>query len=73
MLRWNRAKNDVDKAGELIQRTVGEPAHEFVPGRRVDAFDQYYSRREKQKLVVPDVTLQVGDEVVRRPSRARST
>jgi UDP-N-acetylglucosamine:LPS N-acetylglucosamine transferase len=61
LLRWNRAKNDVDKAGQLIAKKVGESAHEFVPGRRVDAFDQWYSRREKQKLVVPNVTLKRGD------------
>lgn len=63
LLRWNRAKKDVDKAGKVIARQVGEPAHEFVPGRRVDAFDQWYSRREKQKLVVPDVIFKAGDSV----------
>jgi hypothetical protein len=63
LLRWNRAKNDVDKAGQLIAKKAGEPTHEFVPGRRVDAFDQWYSRREKQKLVVPDVTMKAGDRV----------
>jgi hypothetical protein len=62
-LRWNRAKTDVRRAGAIIKQTVGERAHEFVPGRRLDAFDQWYSRREKQRLVVPDVTLKVGDHV----------
>jgi processive 1,2-diacylglycerol beta-glucosyltransferase len=63
LLRWNRAKNDVDKAGALIAKKAGEAAHEFVPGRRLDAFDQWYSRREKQKLVVPDVTMKPGDRI----------
>jgi hypothetical protein len=63
LLRWNRAKNDVNKTGELIARRVGEPAHEFVPGRRIDGFDAYYSRREKQRVVVPDRTFRVGDEI----------
>jgi hypothetical protein len=51
-LRWNRARNDVDKAGKVISQEAGTPTHEFCPGRRLDAFDQYYSHRQKQKLVV---------------------
>jgi processive 1,2-diacylglycerol beta-glucosyltransferase len=51
-LRWNRARNDVSKAGQLIAREAGRPAREFCPGRRLDAFDQYYSHRQKQKLVL---------------------
>ena len=50
-LRWNRAHNDVSKAGKLIAQEAGQPAREFCPGRRLDAFDQYYSHRQKQKLV----------------------
>jgi hypothetical protein len=50
-LRWNRARNDVSKAGRVIARETGQPAREFCPGRRLDAFDQYYSHRQKQKLV----------------------
>ncbi len=63
LLRWNRAKKDVDTTGQLIERQVGEAAHEFVPGRRLDGFDAYYSRREKQKLVVPDLTFRAGDKI----------
>jgi UDP-N-acetylglucosamine:LPS N-acetylglucosamine transferase len=63
LLRWNRAKKDVYKAGRAIERRAGERAREFVPGRRVDAFDQYFSRRARQKVVVPDVTLQDRDDV----------
>ena len=48
LLRWNRAKKDVDKAGQVIAQQVGEPAHEFVPGRRIDGFDAFYSRREAE-------------------------
>jgi processive 1,2-diacylglycerol beta-glucosyltransferase len=55
-LRWNRARNDIDKAGDVIAREAGEPTREFVPGRRLDAFDQYYADRTKQKLVVPNDT-----------------
>jgi processive 1,2-diacylglycerol beta-glucosyltransferase len=50
-LRWNRAHNDVSKAGKVIAEEAGQPAREFCPGRRLDAFDQYYSHRQKQKLV----------------------
>jgi UDP-N-acetylglucosamine:LPS N-acetylglucosamine transferase len=63
LLRWNRAKKDVDTTGSLIARQVGERAHEFVPGRRIDGFDAYYSRREKQKLVLPDLTFRAGDKI----------
>ena len=38
-LRWNRARNDVARAGKVIAREAGRPAHEFCPGRRLDAFD----------------------------------
>jgi hypothetical protein len=56
-LRWNRARNDVDKAGKVIAEEAGQPTHEFCPGRRLDAFDQYYSHRQKQKLVQANFTL----------------
>lgn len=56
-LRWNRARNDVARAGKLIAREAGQPAREFCPGRRLDAFDQYYSHRQKQKLVVANHTV----------------
>jgi len=51
-LRWNRARNDVARAGAVIAAEAGRPAREFCPGRRLDAFDQYYSHSKKQKLVV---------------------
>ncbi len=50
-LRWNRARNDVTKAGKLIAAEAEAQVREFCPGRRLDAFDQYYSHRQKQKLV----------------------
>ena len=56
-LRWTRAHNDVSKAGKLIAQEAGRPAHEFCPGRRLDAFDQYYSHRQKQKLVQANHTV----------------
>ncbi len=39
-LRWNRAHNDVTKAGKVIAREAGTPTREFCPGRRLDFFDQ---------------------------------
>jgi processive 1,2-diacylglycerol beta-glucosyltransferase len=56
-LRWNRARNDVAKAGEIIAEEAGTPAKEFCPGRRLDAFDQYWSHKNKQKLVVANFTV----------------
>jgi len=55
-LRWTRARNDVDRASEVIARQAGEPTKVFVPGRRLDAFDRYYAGRTKQRLVVPNDT-----------------
>jgi processive 1,2-diacylglycerol beta-glucosyltransferase len=52
--RFLRAKNDVAKTGDLIRRLTGERVHEFVPERRLDAFDQIWCRRRGQKLVEPD-------------------
>jgi hypothetical protein len=60
-LRWTRARNDVDKAGDVISHEVGAPTREFVPGRRLDAFDQYYAGRTKQKLVMPNDTFGPDD------------
>jgi UDP-N-acetylglucosamine:LPS N-acetylglucosamine transferase len=56
-LRWNRARNDVDRAGKMISSEAGTRTHEFCPGRRLDAFDQYYSHRQKQKLVLANFTV----------------
>ena len=72
-LRWNRAHNDVPKAGKLIAQEAGQPAREFCPGRRLDAFDQYYSHRQKQKLVRSEPHRPPGEPARRGSSRARST
>ena len=56
LLPWNQARNDLDKAGKVIAQEAGEPTREFVSARRPDAFDQFFSRRSKQRLVVPDHT-----------------
>jgi UDP-N-acetylglucosamine:LPS N-acetylglucosamine transferase len=56
-LRWNRARNDVARAGKMIAQEAGRPTHEFCPGRRLDAFDQFYSHRQRQKLVLANFTM----------------
>jgi hypothetical protein len=47
----------------MIAARSGESAHEFVPGRRIDAFDQFYCRsgKGKQKLVQPNETFRPED------------
>lgn len=60
-LRWTRARNDVDRASEVISHEAGEPTKVFVPGRRLDAFDRWYAGRTKQKLVVPNHTFVAGE------------
>jgi processive 1,2-diacylglycerol beta-glucosyltransferase len=54
-LRWDRAQNDCDKSFAVIASHTGERAHEFVPGRSFDAFDQLYCHTgdDKQQLVRP--------------------
>src|SRR5439155_20397677 len=59
-LRWNRAHNDVTRAGKVIAREAGVTTREFIPGRAVDAFDQYYSRKGKQRPVVANHILVPG-------------
>ena len=41
----------------IIAEEAGTPAKEFCPGRRLDAFDQYWSHKQKQKLVVANFTV----------------
>jgi len=62
-LRWDRAQDDCDKSWQVIARTTGEEAEEFVPGRALDAFDQIYCRtgKNKQRLVRPNVTFAPED------------
>jgi UDP-N-acetylglucosamine:LPS N-acetylglucosamine transferase len=57
-LRWNRAHDDCDKSWKLISHTTGTPVQDFVPGRALDAFDQFYCRTGpgKQRLVRPNTT-----------------
>jgi processive 1,2-diacylglycerol beta-glucosyltransferase len=51
--QWNRAQDDVD-AGRQVGRLLGRPVTEFVPGRRVDAFDLMDSGSAHTPVVVPD-------------------
>jgi processive 1,2-diacylglycerol beta-glucosyltransferase len=65
-LRWNRAHDDCRKAGQTIAQTAGIRApREFVPGRRLDGFDQFYCRtgKLKQRLVEPNQTFRPEDRV----------
>ncbi|HEY3722567.1 MAG TPA: hypothetical protein VGN59_04305 [Acidimicrobiia bacterium] len=52
--RFLRAKNDVAKTADLIRTTTGYKVREFVPERRLDAFDQIWCRRRGQRLIEPD-------------------
>ena len=60
-LPWNRAKDDVEKAGRMISRRVDAPIREFAPGRGVNAFDQFFSSRRHQKVVLADETIRPGE------------
>ena len=77
-LRWNRARNDVSKAGKVIEAEAEQPVREFCPGRRLDAFDQYYSHRAEAEVGAgqphgpprePAVTARVGQGLRARRSR----
>ncbi len=61
-MRWNRAHDDCMKAWRTIAAHVGVSAHEFVPGRRIDAFDQIYCRsaKHKQRLIEANHTFTVS-------------
>jgi UDP-N-acetylglucosamine:LPS N-acetylglucosamine transferase len=62
-LRWNRAHDDCDKSWKVISNTTGTPVRDFVPGRALDAFDQFYCRTGpgKQRLVRPNSTFRPED------------
>jgi UDP-N-acetylglucosamine:LPS N-acetylglucosamine transferase len=69
LLPWNQARNDLDKAGKVIAEEVGARPVEFVSARRPDAFDQFYSRRAEQHLVVPNYTFGPRDVPQRLENR----
>lgn len=50
---WNRAAGDV-QAGKQLGRIIGEPVDDFVPGRRVNAFDLVDSGQAHAQVVVPN-------------------
>jgi processive 1,2-diacylglycerol beta-glucosyltransferase len=50
---WNRAASDV-QAGDQLGRIIGEPVDEFVPGRRLNAFDLVDSGHAHAQVVVPN-------------------
>lgn len=58
--RWNRARSDVGRAGALVEQESGTEQSVFVPGRRIDAFDIFISRRAHQKIVRPDHIIRNG-------------
>lgn len=49
--RWARARNDVE-AATLVLKEAGADPHVFVPSRRLDGFDVYYSRRAHEELLL---------------------
>jgi UDP-N-acetylglucosamine:LPS N-acetylglucosamine transferase len=57
---WNRAQGDVD-AGTVLSELVGRPVTAVVPGRRVNAFDMVDTSSAKDRLVVPDLVVDVHD------------
>lgn len=57
---WNRARGDVD-AGAALSEIVGRPVTVLVPGRRVNVFDMVDTGRAHDRLVVPNVVVDVND------------
>jgi len=52
--RYLRAQTDVARTSDTIRAITGVKVGEFVPERRIDAFDQLWGHRRGQKLVEPD-------------------
>jgi UDP-N-acetylglucosamine:LPS N-acetylglucosamine transferase len=67
--RYLRAKNDVATTSDLIRAATGHKVREFVPERRLDAFDQIWCRRKGQKLIEADTVFK--PEKVPETVRAR--
>lgn len=59
-LRWERAQADLSKAGKVIGRHCGVHVADFAPGRRFDAFDQMWSRRSHERLVLANAVIRPG-------------
>jgi processive 1,2-diacylglycerol beta-glucosyltransferase len=59
--QWTRAHSDVD-AGAQLGRMIGQDVTEFVPGRRVNAFDLVDSGQAHTTVVVPNHVWSVGDD-----------
>ncbi|HEV2310682.1 MAG TPA: glycosyltransferase, partial [Acidimicrobiia bacterium] len=61
-LRWRRAHDDCVRSATAIADVVGVRPREFVPARRIDAFDQFYCRsgHRHERLVEPDATFGPG-------------
>jgi processive 1,2-diacylglycerol beta-glucosyltransferase len=61
-LRWNRAHDDCMKSPSVIAARTGVVTREFVPGRRVDGFDQIYCRsgHRKERLIEANRTFKPG-------------
>ncbi len=58
--RWERAQTDLSKAGTVINRHCGVRVADFAPGRRFDAFDQMWSRRMHERLVLANAVIRPG-------------
>lgn len=52
--RFLRAESDVARTSDMIRAATGVKVREFVPERRLDAFDQLWCRRRGLKLVEPN-------------------
>jgi processive 1,2-diacylglycerol beta-glucosyltransferase len=59
-LRWDRARVDVARACDVIRRSSGVQVVDFAPGRRLDVFDQMWSHRRRERLVLADKEIRPG-------------
>jgi UDP-N-acetylglucosamine:LPS N-acetylglucosamine transferase len=63
MLPWTRSRNDCQKASKAIALETRIPTREFVPGRDLNAFDEFYCRSgaTTSRLVRPNHTFGTDD------------
>ncbi|HEX8770740.1 MAG TPA: polysaccharide deacetylase family protein, partial [Acidimicrobiales bacterium] len=56
-MQWRRARADLRRSSQAIEKATGVTVHAFVPVRRVDGFDLAWARIVHERVVVPSKVL----------------
>ncbi|MFZ4515291.1 MAG: MGDG synthase family glycosyltransferase [Acidimicrobiia bacterium] len=59
--RWNRARSDVSRSGAVLATSATQVPEVFAPGRRIDGFDLWLSRRNHTRVVRADDVIRANE------------